>query len=143
MAAAALRAGRSCELLSEQLIRYLLDARWFAPHFDKDRRDASHAPVHPKQYDGPGDVLVTLCLGCECSLLMLPRDRAEPSHARAADLGAIPAARGFAVELRPGDVYVLADGARWEWKHGVSVSERVDVERRAVVWRFIEGGCEC
>lgn len=143
----ALRAGRSCELLTEQLIRYLADDRWFAPHFDKDRPDASHVPVHPKQFDGPGDVLVTLCLGCDCTLIMVPRhvdvgrpsaDCADADHTLAATSlsGATP--RSFAVELRPGDVYMLADASRWEWKHGLSVSDSVDVERRAVVWRLIE-----
>ena len=138
-----LRAGRSCELLTEQLIRYLADDRWFAPHFDKDRPDASHVPVHPKQFDGPGDVLVTLCLGCDCSLIMVPRhvdagrpslDCADADHTHAT----ARAPRGFAVELRPGDVYMLADASRWEWKHGLSVGDSVDVERRAVVWRLIE-----
>ena len=37
-----------------------------------------------------------------------------------------------------GDVYVLADEARWDWKHGLSVDEREAVPRRAVVWRLIE-----
>ena len=34
-------------LLTEQLIRYLPSDRWFAPHYDKDRRDKSHAPLDP------------------------------------------------------------------------------------------------
>jgi len=55
-------------LLTEQLIKYLPSDRWFAPHYDKDRRDKSHEPLDPKAFDGPGDMLCTLCLGCECTL---------------------------------------------------------------------------
>ena len=40
-------------LLTEQLIRYLPSDRWFAPHYDKDRRDKSHAPLDPKAQDSP------------------------------------------------------------------------------------------
>ena len=40
-------------LLTEQLIRYLPTDRWFAPHYDKDRRDKSHAPLDPKAHDSP------------------------------------------------------------------------------------------
>ena len=40
-------------LLTEQLIRYLPTDRWFAPHYDKDRKDKSHAPLDPKAHDSP------------------------------------------------------------------------------------------
>ena len=113
-------------LLTEQLIRYLPTDRWFAPHYDKDRRDKSHAPLDPKAYDGPGDVLSTMCLGCACTLLMLPRPGYEA-----------PGRHAFCVDLRPGDVYVLHDTARWEWLHGISVADDVEVARRAVVWRML------
>ena len=45
----------------------------------------------------------------------------------------------FCVQLRPGDVYVLHDAARWEWLHGISVADDVEVARRAVVWRVLVG----
>jgi len=118
------RRGR-CELLTEQLIDYLRDDRWFAPHWDKDRRDKSHAPLNPKAYDGPGDILAALCLGCPCTLLMLPRHEAGGT-------------RSFALNLTPGDIYVLADESRWDWKHGLSVEDGEQTARRAVVWRIIE-----
>ena len=126
-AAAATTPVRPCApavtLLTEQLIKYLPSDRWFAPHWDKDRRDTSSAPLDPKAYDGPGDALTTLCLGCPCTLLMLPRRGGE--------------ARPFAIELQPGDIYVLAEEARWDWKHGISVSEAQTAARRAIVWRLL------
>lgn len=120
----------SVTLLTEQLIRYLPSDRWFAPHYDKDRRDRSHAPLDPKTYDGPGDALATLCLGCACTILMLPRPGYE---AAAAAVGGGP----FCIELRPGDVYVLHGAARWEWLHGISVADDVEAARRVVVWRLL------
>jgi hypothetical protein len=113
--------------LTEQLIRYLPSDRWFAPHWDKDRRDKSHKPLDPKAFDGPGDVLATLCLGCTCTLLMLPRGGR---------------AGAFAVELEPGDIYVLSGDARWEWKHGISVVDDEMLARRAIVWRFLADGAD-
>ena len=65
-------------------------------------------------------------LGCDCTLLMLPRPGYEA-----------PERRPFCVALRPGDVYVLRDAARWEWLHGVAVADDVEVARRAVVWRVL------
>mmetsp|Transcript_36361 Transcript_36361/g.60250 ORF Transcript_36361/g.60250 Transcript_36361/m.60250 type:complete len:336 (+) Transcript_36361:285-1292(+) len=109
-------------LLTEQLIKYLPTDRWFAPHFDKDRRDTTHEPLDPKAYDGPGDAIAALCLGCPCTLLMIPR---------AGGAGA------FAVDLLPGDVYILAGASRWEWKHGLSVADDEHSARRAIVWRVI------
>ena len=61
-----------------------------------------------------------------CTLLMLPRPGYEA-----------PERRPFCVALRPGDVYVLRDTARWEWLHGVAVADDVEVARRAVVWRVL------
>ena len=47
-------------------------------------------------------------------------------------------ARPFAIELKPGDLYVLADEARWDWKHGISVpDEEETAARRAIVWRLL------
>lgn len=112
----------SVNLLTEQLIKYLPSDRWFAPHWDKDRRDKSSEPLNPKAYDGPGDAITTLCTGCPCTLLMLPRQG-----------DATP----FALELEPGDVYVLAGESRWEWRHGISVSESETIARRVVVWRWL------
>lgn len=117
-------------LLTEQLIRYLPSDRWFAPHYDKDRRDKTHAPLDPKTYDGPGDALATLCLGCACTILMLPRTGYEAAAAAAGG-------RPFCIELRPGDVYVLHGAARWEWLHGISVADDVETARRVVVWRVL------
>lgn len=71
-------------------------------------------------------MLSTLCLGCDCTLLMLPRPGYEA-----------PERHPFCVALRPGDVYVLRDAARWEWLHGVAVADDVEVARRAVVWRVL------
>ncbi|KAL1512020.1 hypothetical protein AB1Y20_005295 [Prymnesium parvum] len=116
------RGAPAVSLLTEQLIKYLPSDRWFAPHWDKDRRDKSSEPLDPKAYDGPGDALATLCLGCPCTLLMLPRHGNSP---------------GFALELEPGDVYMLTDEARWEWKHGIAISETETVGRRAIVWRLL------
>lgn len=116
----------SVSLLTEQLIKYLPSDRWFAPHWDKDRRDKSSEPLDPKAYDGPGDALATLCLGCPCTLIMLPR--------RACRTIDTP---GFALELQPGDLYVLAEEARWDWKHGIAVSATEMTARCAVVWRLL------
>lgn len=48
-----------------------------------------------------------------------------------------PGRRPFCVQLRPGDVYLLHGAARWEWLHGISVADDVEVARRAVVWRLL------
>ena len=35
------------------------------------------------------------------------------------------------------DAGVASSQARWEWKHGISVSEAHDEARRAIVWRLL------
>lgn len=86
VAASAWPAAPRVALLTEQLIRYLPSDRWFAPHYDKDRRDTSHAPLDPKAFDGPGDLLATLCLGCgRASAPCTPvRPMHPPRHPQAA-----------------------------------------------------------
>eukprot|EP00038_Savillea_parva_P016018 m.222800 g.222800 ORF g.222800 m.222800 type:complete len:92 (-) comp32921_c0_seq1:583-858(-) len=80
--------------------------------------------IAPSEF-GPGAVIVTLNLGCRCTILL---ERMSPTKEGGC--------RRQRVDLEPGDLYVMAGDARWRWRHGVSVPEEQAVARRAVVWRL-------
>ena len=77
-------------LLTEQLIKYDPDDRWFPFHKDKDVRDTSKPlKTHDVATWGPGCSIVVLSLGCESTVLF-----EDPAKTR------------YALHLAPGDLYV-------------------------------------
>jgi len=126
-------------LLTEQLIKYLNDDTWFAMHWDKDRRDMSDEPVHPRTHDGPGDIIAALGLGPAATVILSPVGEGSRGEA-------------FAMEMEPGDIYIISGESRWEWRHGVSIDEEAirDLKENAdapedvpdarctVVWRHVD-----
>lgn len=74
---------------------------------------------------------VAMGLGAPATLLLVPVNESDKVHA-------------FAVEMQPGDAYLISGASRWDWRHGISVDSELARHnaRRAVVWRFIEGDLE-
>ena len=69
---------------------------------------------------------------------LLPGDRQTeytPTEMKGARLQ--PGDGSFAVELLPGDIYMLCAEAQWEWKHGLYVPDDEEGARRAVVCRIL------
>eukprot|EP00039_Didymoeca_costata_P002934 m.63940 g.63940 ORF g.63940 m.63940 type:complete len:267 (-) comp11614_c1_seq1:585-1385(-) len=112
-------------LLTEQLIKYAKDDLFFNLHWDIDAKTKDEplpANVNGSEF-GPGCVIAALNLGPQASVLYKPRYVEETP---------------CVLHLKPGDMYIMHNEARWDFLHGVSVAPEhaSDKSRRVIVWRF-------